>query len=85
MLAQTRRMEWRGHIYRFERMGSELPRSGPAIDWAVSRQGVFVGRMRSPPGESGEDFEIRSFDWLRDLLGPARVMTGAAPRPPQDL
>jgi hypothetical protein len=71
MMSQTRVLDWRGNHYRFERMAATVPLGQPEIEWAVSRQGEFIGTMRRPRGESTQDFELGAWQWLRDLLAEA--------------
>jgi hypothetical protein len=77
VVSQTRVVDWRGEHYRFERLEPSVPPSHPEIEWAVSRRGELIGRMRSPPGESTPDFEIAAFHWLRASLLPASLERGA--------
>jgi hypothetical protein len=37
--------------------------------WAVSRRGEFIGTMSTPQEITTKDFDVRSTDWLADLLG----------------
>jgi hypothetical protein len=71
LVSQTRVLDWRGNHYRFERMEPTVPPAEPDLEWSVSRQGEFIGTMRSPPGESTLDFELGAFHWLRTLFGSA--------------
>ena len=71
VVSQTRVLDWRGNHYRFERMEPTAPPGQPGIEWAVSRQGKFIGILRRPPGESTLDFELGAFHWLRTLFGSA--------------
>jgi hypothetical protein len=73
VVSQTRVVDWRGSHYRFERLEPNGPPSQPEIEWAVSHQGELIGRMRSPPGESSQDFEIAAFHWLRAFLLPVTL------------
>lgn len=77
MVSQTRVVDWRGEHYRFELLEPGAPPSHPEIEWAVSRRGELIGRMRSPPGESTLDFDIAAFHWLRASLLPASLGRGA--------
>jgi hypothetical protein len=81
VVSQTRVVDWRGNHYRFERLEPSVPPSQPEIEWAVSRQGELIGRMRSPPGESSQDFEIAAFHWLRAFLLPVTLERGVSPGP----
>jgi hypothetical protein len=72
MVSQTRVVDWRGSSFRFERMEPMVPPREFEVEWAVSHRGEFIGTMHSLPGESTEELELRSFEWLNDLLGSAR-------------
>ncbi|HYC32995.1 MAG TPA: hypothetical protein VEB59_11955 [Gemmatimonadales bacterium] len=64
MRHKHRTIPWQGELFYFQRMTEE---SGEYV-WAVSRRGEFIGTMPAVANETTKDFDIRSLDWVADLL-----------------
>ena len=64
MRHKTRTIPWQGDLFYFQRMTDETGENA----WAVSRRGEFIGTMPDVPHETTKDFDVRSLDWVADLL-----------------
>jgi hypothetical protein len=65
MRYHTRTLPWHGELFRFQRMPDRT--TGDYV-WAVSRRGEFIGTMPAVPNETTKDFDVRSLDWVSELL-----------------
>ena len=65
MRHKTRAVPWQGELFYFERLSRES--AGEDV-WAVSRRGEFIGTMPAVANETTKDFDLRSIDWVAELL-----------------
>jgi hypothetical protein len=64
-----RAVAWRGAQFRFERLKNGHDAAARSPLWAVSRRGEFIGTMPCVQEETTKEFDVRSIQWLADLLG----------------
>lgn len=72
MRHRRRSVSYAGEPFRFEQVKgweSEEPR----VLWAVSRRGEFIGTMSTPREITTRDFDLRSCEWLAQLLEERRT------------
>jgi hypothetical protein len=72
MRHRCRSITWDDQVFQFKPLYS-APLSHEATLWAVSRQGEFIGIMPCSPEASTREFDVRSLEWLRELLGTPKA------------
>jgi hypothetical protein len=70
MRYHTRSLTWHGQSFHFEYLQSKAP-IGDTPQWSVSRGGEFIGMMPCSVEVTTQDFDVRCFRWLTDLLSRA--------------
>ena len=74
-----RSVSYAGEPFRFERQNWES--GSQQVVWAVSHRGEFIGTMSTPTEITTRDFDVRSIQWLAELLGrPLGTANSAPPR-----
>jgi hypothetical protein len=67
MRFRSRSITWHGEAFQFQQLPPDRP-SEP-VQWAVRRQGEFIGTMPCSSQVTTRDFDLRCARWLRELLG----------------
>jgi hypothetical protein len=65
MRHQSRSISWKGQTFRFQCLHA---RTSSETIWAVSRRGEFIGTMPCSAEVTTKDFNVRSLQWLGELL-----------------
>ena len=67
MRHRRRSVSYAGEPFSFEQVKGWESRESKVV-WAVSRRGEFIGTMSTPKEITTRDFDMRSSEWLAQLL-----------------